>query len=34
MSSARFQIAKVSDDDPYPKKILRKAISTPISKSY
>ena len=33
MSSARFQIAKVSDDDPCPKKLLGKAISTPISKS-
>jgi hypothetical protein len=33
ISSARFQIAKVFDDDVTPKKILSKATSTPISKS-
>lgn len=31
-SSARFQIAKVFDDDPNSKKFLSKTTSTPISK--
>ncbi len=31
--NARFQISKVSDDDPYPKKILDEVASILIRKS-